>query len=135
MSKHEKVRIRKTHPALYRAIMTLSIMSMGLAVNFWTSNPTFSPFDIPKDIIGGVFCALGLSQIIFLNAFHNLRMVRIGLAVSLSFMFFWGLSNAQQSLAGKASYQLPIIYVSLAVLHIPLLIEPPVNPMTRREEI
>lgn len=134
MSKHEKVRIRLTHPALYRSIMTLSIMSVGLAVNFWTSNPTFSPFDIPKDIIGGVFFALGLSQIIFLNAFHNLRMVRIGLAVSLSFMFFWGLSNAQQSLAGKASFQLPIIYVFLAILHAPLLLEPPVNPMTRREE-
>lgn len=114
--------------------MTLSIMSVGLAVNFWTSNPTFSPFDIPKNLIGGIFFLLGISQLVYLNVFHNLPRVRLLLAVSLSFFFFWGLSNTIQAFAGNASFQLPILYVFLAFLHIPLLIEPPVNPMTRREE-
>jgi len=49
-------------------------------------------------------------------------------------MLFWGASNAQQSLAGNASFQLPILYIALAVLQIPLLVEPPVNPMTKKEE-
>lgn len=134
MRKHDQVRIRLTHPALYRSIMTLSIMSVGLAVNFWTSTPTFSPLGIPKNLIGGIFFLLGVSQLIYLNVFHDLRRVRVGLAVSLSFFFFWGLSNTIQAFAGNASFQLPILYVFLSVLHIPLLIEPPVNPMTRREE-
>lgn len=130
--RHETVRIRYTHPALYRSILTLSLMSVALAANFWTSTPTFSPYGIDKNLIGGVFCLLGVSQFVFLNVFHDLRKVRLGLAVSLTFILFWGLSNTQQAFAGNASFQLPILYVALAVMHIPLLIESPVNPMTER---
>lgn len=114
--------------------MTLSVMSVLLAVNFWTSNPTFNPYDIPKNLIGVVFAALGVYQLVFLNVFHSLPRVRFGLAVSLGWLMFWGLSNTQQALAGNASFQLPILYVALAALHLPLLVEAPVNPMTQREE-
>lgn len=128
-----RVRIRSTHPALFRSIQILSVMSLALAVNFWTSNPTFNPYNIPKDLIGGIFALLGVSQFLFVNVFHQLRLVRATLAVSLSFMLFWGISNTQQAFAGKASFQLPILLITLAVLHIPLLVESPVNPMTERE--
>lgn len=131
---HDRVRIRLTHPALYRSIMTLSVMSVALAFNFWTSNPTFNPLGIPKNIVGGVFCVLGLSQLFFLNVIHDLRRVRQVLAASLIFMMFWGIINSLQSFAGKASFQLPILYVALAILHYPLLVEAPVNTMTQREE-
>lgn len=130
--RHDRVRIRLTHPGLFHSLMTLSVMHLGLAVNFWISNPTFNPYGISKNIIGVVFFLLGVSQQVFLNVFRNLRMVRIGLAASLTFMFFWGLSNTQQFFAGNASLQLPILYLALAVLQIPLLIESPVNPMTKR---
>lgn len=132
MQKHDKVRIRNTHPALYRSIMTLATMSVLLAANFWTSTPTFNPFGFNKNVIGGIFFTLGASQLLFLNVLHDLRKVRLILAVSLSFFMFWGLSNTQQAFAGKASFQLPILLVSFAVLHLPLLVESPVNPMTRR---
>lgn len=128
-----KVIIRKSHPALYRAIMTFACMSFALAVNFWFSRPTFNPYGIPKEYIGVVFAMIGTSLIIFLNFFRDLRLVRITLAVSVSFMFFWGLSNAQQFFAGNASLQLPILYVAMSLLQIPLLIEPPVNPMTEKK--
>lgn len=127
------VEIRKTHPALYRAIMVLGFMGVALALNFWFSNPTFNPYGISKDIIGVVFFTLGLSQIVFLNIFHDLRMVRLNLAVSISWMFFWGVSNAQQFFAGNASLQLPILYVTLSIMQIPLLMESPVNPMTEKK--
>lgn len=130
---HDRVKIRDTHPGLYHSMMTLSVMHVALAVNFWGSNPTFNPYGIPKNLIGVVFFVLGVSQFVFLNLFRDLRKVRLGLAVSLTFMFFWGLSNAQQFFAGKASLQLPILYVALAVLHIPLLVESPVNPYSRRD--
>lgn len=129
---HNKVRIRNTHPALYRSIMTLSLMSVALAANFWTSNPTFNPYGIPKNLIGAVFFLLGASQLVFLNVLHDLSKVRLILAASLSFFLFWGLSNTQQSFAGKASFQLPILLISIAAFHLPLLIESPINPTTRR---
>lgn len=133
-SAHSRVYIRKTHPGLYHSLMTLSIMYVALAVNFWTSNPTFNPYGIPKDFIGAVFAVLGASLLVFLNLFRNLRLVRLVLAVSVSVMFWWGVSNSQQSFAGKASFQLPILYIILSIMQIPLLIEAPVNPMTEKRQ-
>lgn len=125
--------IRNTHPGLYYSIMTLSVMSVALAVNFWISNPTFNPYGISKNLIGVVFFLLGANQLVFLNVLRDLRKVRVGLAVSLVWVLFWGISNTQQFFAGNASLQLPILYVSVAVLHFPLLVESPVNPMTQRD--
>lgn len=119
----DRVNLRITYPGLYGSIMILSLMSVALAVNFWRSNPTFNPFGIPKDLIGGVFAMLGVSQIIFLNAFRHLRKVRYGLTASLSFMLMWGIGNTEQSFAGKASFQLPILYIALAALHVPRIFE------------
>lgn len=129
----QNVEIRKSHPALYRTLMTLAVMGIALGFNFWFSNPTFNPYGVPKNAIGVVFSVLGCSQIVFLNILRNLRMVRLNLAASITWMFFWGVSNAQQFLAGNASLQLPILYVTLSILQIPLLVESPVNPMTEKK--
>lgn len=126
------INLRKSHPGLYRLIMTLCIMRVLLALNFWTSTPTFNPYDIPKNWIGVIFFVLGVSQLLFLNVIRNLRMVRMVMAFSAGFMLFWGLSNTQQSFAGNASWQLPILYVALAVVQVVLLIESPVNPMMEK---
>jgi hypothetical protein len=128
-----KVNIRKSHPALYRALMTLGCMYIALALNFWFAKPAFNPYDWPKEFIGAIFSLLGFSLIVFLNIFRELRIIRIVLAVSVSFMFFWGFSNAQQFFAGKASLQLPLLYVAVSIMQIPLLIESPVNPMTEKK--
>lgn len=131
-TKHDEVRIRNTHPGLYSSIMTISITSMFLALNFWGSNPTFNPYGISKNHVGIVFFVLGASQFLFLNVFRNLRMVRRILAISFSFMGFWAFANTQQFFSGNASLQLPILYLALAVLQLFLLTEAPVNPMTKR---
>lgn len=125
--------IRKTHPGLYRSLMVFGATGVALGLNFLFSTPTFNPYGINKAVIGAVFMTLGVGQVAALNVFHNLRMVRIVLAVSLGVTFFWGLSNAQQFFAGRASLQLPILYVALALLQLPLLIESPVNPMTEKK--
>lgn len=131
--KHSRVNIRQTHPALYHSIMTLGAMSIALAVNFWTSNPAFNPYGFDKNLIGVAFFALGSSKMIFLNIFRDLRIVRVILALSISFHFFWGVSNTQQFFGGKASLQLPILYIAIAILQMPLLLEAPVNPMTEKK--
>jgi len=130
---HGRVNLSKSHPALFHSIMVLSVASVALAFNFWLSRPVFNPYGWDKRIVGTVFAILGVSQLVFLNLVRDLRMVRLTLAVSISWMFFWGVSNSQQSFAGDASFQLPILYVTGAILQIPLLIEAPVNPMTEKE--
>lgn len=129
--KLNRVDIRKTHPGLYHAIMTLGVMGVALGFNFWFSNPTFDPWP-GKNIVGVVFFLLGISKLVFLNLVRNLRMVRILMATAISFMFFWGLTNTQQFFAGNASLQLPILYMALSILQLPLLVEPPINPVTAK---
>lgn len=128
MTMHDKVRIRQTHPNLWRQIMTLSISCVLLAVNFWYSNPTFNPFGISKNIVGVVFVLLGVWLFIVLNVFKNLRMVRLGSATSFVVIVVWGAMNTQQWFAGNASLQNPILYGTIATFNFFLLIEPPVNP-------
>lgn len=129
----QKVDIRKTHPTLYYTLMVIGLMSVALALNFWFSRPTFNPYGIPKNFIGVIFFLLGSTKLIFLNVVRDLRMVRLNVAVSVSWMFFWGFSNTIQFFAGNASLQLPILYIALSILQIPLLTESPVNPMTEKK--
>lgn len=134
VSRHSRLNVRKSHPGLYHSIMTVGLAQIALAANFFYSNPTFNPYDIHKNIIGAVFAALGLSQLIFLNAFRDLAKVRITLAISIWFTFLWGIANTQQFLAGNASLQLPILYLALCILQIPLVIEAPVNLTTKKKQ-
>lgn len=127
-----RVKIRYTHPNLYRSIMTLSIMSVLLAANFWRSNPTFNPYGIDKDHVGWAFLALGVGQIVFLNLGY-LRTVRGAMALSSLAMLLWGWANTEQAFAGNASFQLPILYVALGGLQFILLIEAPVNPVEQKQ--
>lgn len=129
----KRLNLRKSHPGLYHSIFTVASMGVALAINFWFSNPTFNPYGIDKNIIGTIFALIGISQFVFLVMVRDLRMVRLMLAVSLSWMMFWGLSNTQQFFAGRSSAQLPILFITVAIMQIPLLIEAPVNPFTRKK--
>lgn len=131
---YSKVDIHKTHPNLYYGMMILSVMRVLLAVNFWTSSPTFNPFSINKHYVGIVFFVIGFSQLVFLNLYRNLHWIRRIQTLSLVVLIMWGMGNMQQSFAGKASFQLPIFCIGLALLHIPMILEPPINPMTERKQ-
>lgn len=127
-----RANIYRTHRNLYMVLMTLAVMNVALLLNFYRTNPTFNPYDIDRRIIGSVFGVLGVGQIVFLNFYRNLRLVRGTLALSMSFTLFWGVSNTEQSFAGRASFQLPILYVALAALQLWLLVEPATNPVSRK---
>lgn len=132
VTQHFKVNLRKTNPTLYHSIIAFSTIRIGLAINFWTSSPTFNPYDIPKNIVGVVFFLLGAWQLIFLHLWRDLRKVRVVLAVSSAVMLCWGLVNTQQFFDGNASLQLPILYVGIAAIQMLALLESPVNPMTAK---
>jgi len=114
-------------------MVTFGVTSIALGVNFWISTPAFSPFGINKNLVGVVFFLLGTAKLVFLSVFRSLRMVRLGLAISIFVMTAWGLSNVQQFINGFTSLQLPILYLTLAALQYILLIESPVNPMTEKK--
>lgn len=131
MVKTRGLDLRKTHPSLYWAILIFAIMSVGLAVSYWFGPPpAFSPFNINRDLVAGIFFVYGVWQIVFLTA-HHLLMVRIGLAFAGLLMGGWGFVNTIQAFAGNASFTLPIVFVAIASLHLKLLTEAPVNPFTR----
>lgn len=131
-TRHGRLNLRNSHPGLYHSIMTVGMAHVALAVNFWFSNPTFNPYDINKNIIGAIFFVLGFGKLVFLNFFRDLVKVRLILAASIWFTFLWGVSNTQQFFAGNASLQLPILYLALCILQIPLVIESPVNLTTKK---
>lgn len=113
--------------------MTFALVEVALALNFWLGPPpTFKPYGISAALVGAVFLLLGGLQLVFLNVFRDLRLVRIVLAVSIGFTFFWGVANTQQGFAGNASFQLPIMYLGMCFAQYPWLVEAPVNPMTER---
>ena len=132
-SGHSRVNIRRKHPGMYHAISTFGLIEVALAFNFWLTTPAFDPYDIPNDIIGAAFFALGAALMLFLNVRRDLRKVRLALAVSIGFTFFWGIANTQQFFQGNASLQLPILFLGLCVTQVWWLIESPVNPMTERK--
>lgn len=132
ITKH--VSIRESHPNMYKLLMIIAVMFIALAVNLYFSKPTFRPYGIQKELIATVYLILGVGKIVFLNLHHNLKMVRLIMAIATGFMLFWGVSNTQQSFAGKASFQLPILFVTLALLNLALLLEPSSNPLTGNDK-
>lgn len=131
----KKVSVRKSHPNMYRVLMIIALMSIALAINLYLTTPTFNPYGLSKTLIASIFLGLGISQIILLNLYRNLKLVRLTTATSVSFMMFWGVSNTQQAFAGKSSFQLPILLVALAILQVSLLTEPVANPLTKKTRI
>lgn len=129
-----KVDIRKSHPSLYYSIMIIAFMCIAQGFNFLLSTPTFKPYDISNDLIGSIFLVIGLSKIVFLNLYRNLFLVRLNTALGSGFLLFWGITNTQQGFMGKASFQLPIVFIGLALVNLRLLLEPSVNPVTMKKD-
>jgi hypothetical protein len=131
---HRRINIRQKHPSMYHALMTFGLIEIALAFNFWLTTPTFDPYDIPKNGVGGIFFVLGVSLLLFLNVHRDLRKLRLALAVSIAFTFYWGIANTQQFFRGYASLQLPILFLGLCAAQMWWLIEAPVNPMTEKDQ-
>lgn len=130
ITKH--VSIRQTHLLMYRVLVIVAVGSIALAINLYLTKPTFAPYGLPKGVIATIFLFLGIVQLGLLSLYHYLKLVRLVLAASGGFMMFWGLSNTQQAFAGKSSFQLPILFVMLALIQWSFLLEPASNPLTEK---
>lgn len=128
-----RVDLRKSNPELWYSILTSGCSSVLLLLNFWLFTPTFTPYGISKNFAGIAFGLVGLALLTSLIIVRNLRVMRIMLTVSFIWTAFWGGFNTQQWAAGKASLQLPIVLITLAVLQIIMLISPPTNPYAEKD--
>jgi hypothetical protein len=129
------VDLKHKHPNLYRGLMAYALLSIGLGLNFLILNPTFKPFGIPKVVCGVVFLALGLAHFSSLTIFKKVKLQQFSMAAIISVMFFWaGINTAEFFRLGQTSLQLPLVFFGLVALGLPLLIEPPINPITAETE-
>jgi len=128
------IRVRKTHPNLYRMIMLLAVLCLLLGLNFVVLHPTFLIYDQSNYLWGIIFFVIGTSQIVFLNFYPRLKMVRLSMSISVGYFLFLAMGTCQPFFAGVGSLQLPILYGAMAIIHLPLLFEPFINPWTAERE-
>lgn len=114
--------------------MIIAGLCLFQAFNFWTSNPTFNPWGVSRHLVGVVFFVIGMAHLLVVNLLRDMDRIRQTQIASLILMGVWGLSNCQQWLQGKASLQLPGLYVALAALHVAMRLESLVNLTTKKPE-
>lgn len=126
----DEINVRRTHPNLYWLLMVLSVTGIALGANFILLQPTFLIFDAPNVLWGTIFLVSSVARMIALNVYRRLRVVRATMAFSVAYMAFLAIGTGQPFWEGTGSLQLPIIYAGMALLQVPLLAEPFVNPET-----
>jgi hypothetical protein len=126
------IKLRLTHPNLYRTVMLFAVLSIALGLNFWILAPTFWIYDQPNALWGTIFLVLGIAKIVFLNFYRRLRAVRATMAFAVAYFLFLSVGTSQPFVEGQGSLQLPIVYLFCAVIQIPLLLEPFINPWTAK---
>lgn len=125
--------IRRTHPNLYGAYLMYGLLCVALGLNFLFLNPTFDPLNVPKQVPGGVFLVLGTCLLTFLNVRRSATLLRAAMASLIGVFLFWtGALTLDFFRLGQTSLQLPITFLALGALAIPLTIEPLVNPVTSK---
>lgn len=140
-----RIDVRKTHPNLYWLRMLLAIVCVLLGLNFLVSSlpwswaearaPTFLIYGMPPELWGATFLLLGATELLFLNVWRRLKPVRLCLSSSVFLFFAVGVGTCQPFYDGEGSLQLPIFYFALMLLHLPVIVEPFINPwMAARDE-
>jgi hypothetical protein len=129
------ISVRRTHPTLYRSTMFLATLNIALGLNFFAFEPTFYVYDQPHELWGTIFIALGVAQIVFLNFYRHLRLMRATMALSMGYMAAFGLGTMQPAFEGKGSLQLPIVYGGFVAFQLALLLEPFINPWTAKRDV
>lgn len=126
------VRLGRTHRNLYLAYTGYAILDLALGLNFLFLHPVFDPLGIPKMPVGVIFVALGVAKLILLNLWRNMDVLRAVTAANLAALFFWcGALTLSYFQLHQTSLQLPITYLALGIIGLPLLAEPFVNPASR----
>lgn len=126
------VNLRITHPNLYYLVMAFGFTYIALGLNFFFTTPTFNPYGILYPIVGALFLTLGVAKLVFLNVVRRLTVVRLLMALEVALALWWGIGASITFFQGRTSLQLPILYAGLSFIESFLLLEPFVNPLTKK---
>jgi hypothetical protein len=132
MPEHIDVSLRLLHPALYRAVMLYATGFVALGINFLIFTPTYLIFGMPNELWGALLLAIGATELFFLNVVNRLSHVRQAMAAGIALCLILAAGTCEPFIHHVGSLQLPLMYLGLAATQYPLLIEPPVNPWTKR---
>lgn len=124
--------VRQTHPNYWVSVMTFSVIYLALSANFLFLHPSFLVFGAPNQVWAAIFLALAVAQVATITSGRLLWLRRI-MACSIVYMAVLAVGTSQPFLDKTGSLQLPILYLGLATLLVPLRAEPPSNPLTMRE--
>jgi len=127
-----RVELRRTHPCLWRAETGLAIINLALGLDFVVLQPTSLIYGFPNELWGAIFLALGVAELAFLNLYRRLKGARAVMAADAAYLLFLAAGTTQPFIEGHGSLQVPIMYLALAAVQIPLVIEPFMNPWTAR---
>lgn len=135
------INVRLTNPDLYLLTLLSVALALVLGLNFSLSAaglgipaPTFFIYDQSNYLWGGLFLALGASQLMFLHVFRNLRLIRALQAVSFTYCLCLGYGTTQPFYEGEGSLQLPAFYAAWGVFQLRLLLMPFINPWSARRD-
>lgn len=134
MNGNGAVKVRLTHPSLYRTLMIYAFGFLALGVNFMVFTPTFLVYGQPNYLWGSIFLGLGGSFLCFLNCYRSLRLMRLTMTVSALYLLFFALGTTQPFLDREGSLQLPFLYLGWTGLLFLMLYEPFINPWSARRE-
>lgn len=124
--------VRQAHPNYWVSVMTFSVIYLALAFNFLFLSPSFLVFGAPNRVWGVLFVVLSVGQAVALTM-NWLPWLRRIMAGSTLYMMFLAVGTSQPFLDNEGSLQLPIMYLGLATLLVPLRAEPPSNPLTMKD--
>jgi hypothetical protein len=126
------VDLRKTHLNLWRMAFLLAVGELLLGANFLLLQPTYPIFHAPNELWGICFVVVAVSQMLALLVVHSLAFVRGCMSVAVAYTLIVAVGACEPWLDGVGSLQLAILYGGMAVIQIPLILEPFLNPMTNK---
>jgi len=127
-----RVDLRKTHLNLWRMVLLLALGELLLGANFLWLQPTYPIFHAPNELWGVCFVVIALAQALALLISHSLPLVRGCMSVAVAYILIVAVGACEPWLDGVGSLQLAILYAGMAVIQLPLILEPFLNPMTNK---
>lgn len=127
-----EINVLKTHPTVYWILMAIALVGIGLSINFFFLKPTFPIWGVPNRLWGAIFLLISINSIVSLNVHRRLGWIRTTMAISAAYFAIMAVGTTAPSWKGEASFQLPLVYILVVIIHMRLLWEPFVNPETAK---
>lgn len=127
-----RVRLRQTHPNLFRGSLAVALVFLALGLNIVVFKPTFNQYGL-NWWVSGLFALFATVQLYALWS-KRLPTLRVSQAAIVFIALFWaGALTLFTFQTHKTSLALPICFYGLAVWQLLQLIEPASNPANQVE--